>query len=128
MLADLCLVPSVCTDSLLLLSSQLSSLRVDESSSGFFCKFDVSKCNLIQGMYLNFHRISFQFPSFLKIRCLLSTNSVTYGNIISWKLFHVCLPTMTIASWMQSSVRHPAGSHYSIIKSPNQSIAKTLNR
>ena len=39
--------------------------------------------------------------------------NVTYGNIISWKLFHDCLPIMTMASCMQSSVRHPAGSHCS---------------
>jgi len=39
------------------------------------------------------------------------TQGNTYGSISSLKLLSACLPTMTTASCMHSSMRQPAGSH-----------------
>ena len=36
----------------------------------------------------------------------------THGNMSSLKLLSACLPTMTTASCIHSSIRQPAGSHY----------------
>lgn len=43
----------------------------------------------------------------------------TYGKRYSMQLFQNCLPTIIIASWMQSSLRHPAGSQMSPFKRKN---------
>ena len=39
----------------------------------------------------------------------------TYGKSISLKLLMACLPNITIANWIQSSIKHPDGSHWNSI-------------
>lgn len=43
---------------------------------------------------------------------LFFTTPTTYGQIISKHVFIACLPTIIMASWMQSSTRQPPVPHY----------------